>query len=162
MTKQEIVNIKSEDEAQEEASAVQKFIAVKKEEGDKSVEERVVRNNVSRFSVSKPGLKFPFQVKKRPKIAPKARLKPYKCTYNGCDKAFARSTDAKVHEAVHTGERRHVCPVCAKTFIQSSHMRMHLQTHNEEKSFVCTVCQKGFHRAINLKIHMQGRVLQNF
>lgn len=36
------------------------------------------------------------------------------------------------HTATHTGERKHVCPVCNKTFIEPGDVRKHMRTHSKE------------------------------
>lgn len=36
------------------------------------------------------------------------------------------------HTATHTGERKHICPVCNKTFIEPGDVRKHMRTHSKE------------------------------
>ena len=36
------------------------------------------------------------------------------------------------HTATHTGERKHVCPICNKTFIEPGDVRKHMRTHTKE------------------------------
>lgn len=59
--------------------------------------------------------------------------RPYKCTWEGCDKSFFRKDHLQRHtDASHTGVRRLNCPEkgCGKTFYEHSHLKRHIQWHS--------------------------------
>ncbi|KAJ3402994.1 hypothetical protein HDV05_008122 [Chytridiales sp. JEL 0842] len=56
------------------------------------------------------------------------RVRPFKCTYEGCDRAFFKMGD----------------------------LEKHMPVHNEEKSWVCEECGKGFKRKFVLMRHING------
>uniref|UniRef100_A0A667WKN7 C2H2-type domain-containing protein n=1 Tax=Myripristis murdjan TaxID=586833 RepID=A0A667WKN7_9TELE len=53
-----------------------------------------------------------------------------------CGKSFYRAHGLKMHQMVHTGERRPFsCETCGKCFIQKSALKMHQKTsHSGENS----------------------------
>lgn len=55
---------------------------------------------------------------------------PYACTWEGCDLRFSRAETLKRHFRKHSGERSFVCPECPATFGRSDHLRGHMKRHN--------------------------------
>ena len=49
--------------------------------------------------------------------------RPFPCTWEGCNKKFARSDELARHIRTHTGEKNFICPVCNKRFMRSDHLR---------------------------------------
>lgn len=68
-------------------------------------------------------------------------LKPFKCTFEGCDRSFTTSNIRKVHIRSHTGERPYVCkyPDCGKAFASTTNYKNHMRIHTGEKPYECPV-----------------------
>ncbi|KAL8292146.1 hypothetical protein RQP46_001612 [Phenoliferia psychrophenolica] len=60
--------------------------------------------------------------------------KPYACSYEGCEKAFARAHDCKRHELLHLGVRRYHCDPCQRDFVRLDALQRH---HRSEIGQVC-------------------------
>lgn len=58
-------------------------------------------------------------------------VRPFKCDYEGCGKAFATGYGLKSHTRVHTGEKPYKCPEegCDKGFKTSGDLQKHVRTH---------------------------------
>lgn len=59
--------------------------------------------------------------------------KPFSCSWDGCDKRFARSDELSRHRRTHTGEKKFVCPVCDRRFMRSDHLTKHARRHMAAK-----------------------------
>lgn len=108
--------------------------------------------------------------------------RPYKCTYEGCEKAFSLASALTIHFrsshpflllfpftnsplslGTHTGAKPFHCPYpgCTSAFSESSNLSKHVRTHKGEKSYACEECGKAFSRSDQLarhrKIHAKAR-----
>jgi len=59
--------------------------------------------------------------------------KPFPCTWEGCDRRFARSDELARHKRTHTGEKRFTCTLCGRKFMRSDHLTKHARRHMTAK-----------------------------
>lgn len=55
--------------------------------------------------------------------------KRFKCSTEGCDKAFKRQDELKRHSRIHSGVRPFGCESCDKRFLRKDHLNKHIKTH---------------------------------
>ncbi|TRM69208.1 hypothetical protein BD626DRAFT_553760 [Schizophyllum amplum] len=84
--------------------------------------------------------------------------KRYACTYEGCDKAYAKPSRLEEHTRSHTGQRPFVCPTCSKSYLRETHLQAHTRSHLPESArpFQCTVsgCSKRLWTSQHLRVHV--------
>lgn len=53
-------------------------------------------------------------------------VRPHKCTYTNCDRAFTQGGELKVHiRRHHTGEKPYACGICGQRFFEGSLLTQH-------------------------------------
>uniref|UniRef100_A0A182IKD1 Uncharacterized protein n=1 Tax=Anopheles atroparvus TaxID=41427 RepID=A0A182IKD1_ANOAO len=72
------------------------------------------------------------------------RVAPFKCTFDGCAKAFKSRIGLEEHLARHTNCFEHTCDICHKGFQHRSYLSAHRRAHNTERNFQCTLCGQTF------------------
>ncbi|XP_053147498.1 zinc finger and SCAN domain-containing protein 31-like [Hemicordylus capensis] len=77
--------------------------------------------------------------------------KPYKCSQ--CGMSFRKSAQLKTHEGIHTGEVPFQCSMCQKSFTSGSNLIAHERIHTGEKPYRCTYCEKSFRQKGTLTTH---------
>ncbi|KAF8934602.1 hypothetical protein BGZ58_005606 [Dissophora ornata] len=77
----------------------------------------------------------------------------YPCTFEGCDKVFARLYNLKSHSRTHTNERPFVCNHCQLAFSRNHDLKRHVKIHGGDKPFKCSGCGKSFSRLDALGRH---------
>ena len=95
------------------------------------------------------------KVTKKKRTAPVKTMKHFKCTFNGCERAFASQGGLNRHTPQHDPNRPHGCTECGLRFNTNQILEQHVLTHTGEKPHKCTECGDAFAQSGNLESHMR-------
>ncbi|KAF9426093.1 hypothetical protein BGZ76_002908 [Entomortierella beljakovae] len=77
----------------------------------------------------------------------------FPCTFEGCEKVFARPYNLKSHLRTHTDVRPFTCSFCQLAFSRNHDLKRHSKIHGGEKLHKCQGCEKSFSRLDALRRH---------
>ena len=82
-------------------------------------------------------------------------IRPYKCSYTGCNKEYSNKSRLEVHIRTHTGARPYVCTICSKSFNEKGNLKTHIGFHTDNRPFKCELCNKTYKTNGHLKDHIE-------
>ena len=83
-----------------------------------------------------------------------SKLRPYVCTYEGCNKAYSNSSQLLQHSRLHTGGKPYQCSFCDKSFAFANEHKEHVRdVHTDTTAHKCSYCHKVFSSEEELSLH---------
>ena len=83
-----------------------------------------------------------------------SKVRPYVCTYEGCNKAYSNSSQLLQHSRLHTGGKPYQCSFCDKSFTFASEHKEHVKdVHTNPNSHRCSYCHKVYTTEEELSLH---------
>eukprot|EP01118_Nematostelium_gracile_P016963 TRINITY_DN7121_c0_g1_i1.p1 TRINITY_DN7121_c0_g1~~TRINITY_DN7121_c0_g1_i1.p1 ORF type:complete len:111 (+),score=12.31 TRINITY_DN7121_c0_g1_i1:1-333(+) len=82
-------------------------------------------------------------------------VKPFFCSFQGCEAKFTTVSSKNRHEKIHLGIRPFRCTYveCKKSFSRNYDLKLHSLIHEKKKPFICSKCEKKFSHPSALSRH---------
>ena len=81
----------------------------------------------------------------------------FKCTFDGCTKAFREQNKLQQHINVdHLNIRPYECEICGASFGSVPNYKKHKLIHSDERTCICPFCGKGFKQSATLYRHKKS------
>lgn len=92
------------------------------------------------------------------------KARRYVCKWEGCSRAYTKSSHVTAHMRVHTGELPFVCnwKGCEGRFARAETLTRHFRKHSGERNFACPECSATFGRSDHLRGHMKRHNIDSF
>lgn len=92
------------------------------------------------------------------------KVRKYVCPWDGCERAYTKSSHVTAHMRVHTGELPFACPWggCEDRFARAETLSRHYRRHSGERNYVCPQCNSTFARSDHLRGHMKRHKIDEF
>ena len=92
------------------------------------------------------------------------KARKYCCPWDGCERAYTKSSHVTAHMRVHTGELPFACPWegCDGRFARAETLSRHYRRHSGERNYVCPQCNATFARSDHLRGHMKRHSIDEF
>ncbi|XP_023564831.1 Krueppel-like factor 17, partial [Octodon degus] len=76
-------------------------------------------------------------------------LRPYRCPYKDCGKAYMKRSHLVSHQRKHTGEKPYKCTWedCTWCFFHSDELQRHMRMHTKHRPHRCDQCGRQFMRS---------------
>ena len=83
-----------------------------------------------------------------------SKIRPYMCTYEGCNKAYSNSSQLLQHSRLHTGGKPYQCNFCDKSFTFANEHKEHIKdVHTSSTTHRCSYCHKAYTSEEELSLH---------
>ena len=77
------------------------------------------------------------------------------CSY--CEKRFIHCGRKKLHERMHTGDKKHECTYCSRLYATLEEQKKHeSKVHNNGNPFKCKYCKRCFTSGFSLRTHIKN------
>ena len=70
-----------------------------------------------------------------------------------CGKKFTQKEALKLHQDIHTGEKRFKCDICGARFRFPNVLKVHQYQHGKQKPHTCDICGKGYKYKKEIELH---------